>query len=493
MFTVTFVLHTNIPSAWSGYSNWALNIENWGWYIQLTPAFFGSGILVGLNAALSWWLGTVVAWGLIGPLLVHYGICIGKPIGEEGRWEDLMSFNSLSGIKEPGYVPSPRYWMLWPGVMVLLVYSLIEFFLHIRVVWDGAMYGFRSMASSLHSILAKRGKTNSFLEKQAAKLNEDNSLLEDFASPDQQVPTWIWSIGTVVMVVVSMLVCHFQFDMNPGLAILACILGLMFAFLSIYGGAITDTAPLTASSKASQLVFGGITKGSYSTMEAQRINLIAGNIASGCADVSNSLVSDFRVGFLLRTPPKYQFYAQAMGAVVSVFLAPGIFVLFMSAYPCVWKEGTTAEQAHCPFQAPSVVAWKAVAEAVTLDKIPIPLSCTIFSIVMGVVAGAQAVFKNFYLVGSREKYREYLPNWMAVGVAWVLGVDSGYANAILFGSITAWWWQKWFPKNFEIYAFAVAAGLLAGEGLGGVVNAALTLGGVDGNVKGTTIALPGGW
>ena len=160
-----------------------------------------------------------------------------------------------------------------------------------------------------------------------------------------------------------------------------------------------------------------------SVRDAQRVNLIAGNIASGCADVATALTSDFRVGFLLQTPPNLQFYAQAIGALVSVFLAPGIFVLFMAAYPCVWIE-----KDHCPFQAPSVVAWKAVAEAVTLPSIPIPLSCTIFSIVMGVVAGGQAVFKNFYLVGEREKYRQWLPNWMAIGVAWVLGVDSGYGS-----------------------------------------------------------------
>ena len=127
----------------------------------------------------------------------------------------------------------------------------------------------------------------------------------------------------------------------------------------------------------------------------------------------------------------------------------------------------------------------------TLDKIPIPLSCTIFSIVMGVVAALQAVLKNFYLVGDRQKYRNWLPNWMAIGVAWVLGVDSGYANAILFGSITAYFWQKKNAKSFEMYAFSVAAGLIAGEGLAGVVNAALTLGEVDGVVKGTTMGLPG--
>jgi uncharacterized oligopeptide transporter (OPT) family protein len=80
---------------------------------------------------------------------------------------------------------------------------------------------------------------------------------------------------------------------------------------------------------------------------------------------------------------------------------------------------------------------------------------------------------------------------MAIGVAWVLGADSGYAVAILFGSITAWWWKKYFNRNFDTYAFSVAAGLIAGEGLGGVVNAALTLGGVDGLKKGSFIALPG--
>ncbi|KAK5996258.1 putative metal-nicotianamine transporter YSL18-like protein [Cladobotryum mycophilum] len=475
---------------WGDYKNWAINIENWGWYIQLTPAFFGSGILVGLNAAISWWGGTFLAWGLIGPLLVHYGECVGSPLGEPGtKWEGYMSFSSMRHIGEPGWVPSPRYWMLWPGVMVLIVYSLVEFILHFRVVWDGIKYALRNSASSINSLLQKSGKSNSFLEGQAAKLNEESSLVEDFAPPDQQVPMWIWVTGSVVFLAVACIVCELQFHMNAGLGILACLLGLVFAFLSIYGGAVTDNTPLTASSKASQLVYGGIThnRHHYDIKAAQRINLIAGNIASGTADVATNLVSDFRVGFLLRTPPKLQFYAQACGAVVSVFLAPGIFVLFMSAYPCVRDE--TAKT--CQFAAPSVVAWQAVAQAVTLPKLPIPWSCGAFTIAVGIFCALQAVFKNFYLVGPREKYRDYLPNWMSIGVAWVLGPDSGFANAILFGSITSWWWQKYYRKNWEMYAFSIAAGLIAGEGLAGVVNAALTLGKVDGTVKGTEIALPG--
>lgn len=477
---------------WSGHSNWAQNIDNWGWYIQLTPAFFGSGILVGLNAALSWFFGTVFAWGILGPILVHYGECIGLAQGEPGTvWEDVkFTFNSMGGIGTPGYVPSPRYWFLWPGVMVLIVYSMTEFLLHFRVIWDGIKYAVRESSITINDKLQKRGKSVAFFEKQAAKGQAVNSGVEDFAPKDQQVPTWVWAVGAVVFAAVAMIICELQFDINAGLALLACVLGIVFAFLSIYGGAVTDVAPLTASAKASQLVYGGITKGSYSVTDAQRINLIAGIYASGTADVANSLTTDFRIGFLLKTPPKLQFYAQAIGSIVAIFLAPGVFVLFMSAYPCVW-DPAHLEDPHCPFQAPAVFAWKAVAVAVTDPDFPIPKSSGIFSIVMGVWCVFQALFKNLYLVGSREKYRKWLPNWMSIGVAWVLGADSGYANAVLFGAITSWWWRKYFPKNFEVYAFAVAAGLIAGEGLAGVVNAALELGEVSGSYKGTTVGLPG--
>lgn len=477
---------------WGGYNTYAQVIDNWGWYIQLTPAFFGSGILVGLNTAISWFMGTFVAWGIIGPLLIYTGECIGVNIGDDKNWKNLVSYNSLSGLTDPDFVPSPRYWMLWPGVMVLIVYSLVEFVLHARVIWDGSKFALRELAGSINGQLQKRGKNNNFLAGQAAKANDESSLVEDFAPPEQQVPMWIWTTGALVFLVITCLVCHFQFHMNAGLAILSCILGIIFAFMAIYGGAVTDVTPLTASSKASQLIFGGVTHNYNNPHNAQRVNLIAGNIASGTADVATALVSDFRIGFLLRTPPNAQFYAQAIGSCVAIFLAPGIFVLFMSAYPCVWMPNVSDEDAaKCPFKAPSVSAWQAVAVAVTAPKFSIPKTSGYFAIAVGIFCAFQAIFKNFYLVGPREKYRKWLPNWMAIGVAWVLGADSGYANAVLAGSITAYIWQKRSPKSFGGYAFAIAAGLVAGEGLAGVVNAALTLGNVDGGSVGSPIATPG--
>lgn len=64
-------------------------------------------MLIGLNSAISMFAGSFLAWGLIGPLLVHYGECIGKPGGgDDPKWAPLMSFTSLSNI---GIVtPSPN-------------------------------------------------------------------------------------------------------------------------------------------------------------------------------------------------------------------------------------------------------------------------------------------------------------------------------------------------------------------------------------------------
>jgi len=46
------------------------------------------------------------------------------------------------------------------------------------------------------------------------------------------------------------------------------------------------------------------------------------------------------------------------------------------------------------------------------------------------------------------------------------------------------------PGSYDIYMFAVSAGMLAGEGLGGVSQALLAVVDVDGNRYGTAVGCP---
>lgn len=442
-------------------------------------------MLIGLNSAISMFAGSFLAWGLIGPVLVHYGECIGKAYDpEDPIWHEYTSFYSLSGLGEGP--PSPRYWLLWPGVMIMVCASLAELFIQYKVIWIAFKSIFREVNSAIDRAAKKRGKVIRFSERHAGTVNSSD-IVEDPFPPNEQVQNWMWMLGLVVILAVSFIICHFQWEMHVGLTILACLLGFLFSFLCIQIGAVTDTTPLTAASKASQLVFGGATSGhGYSIQHAQRLNLIAGGIASGAADVAYALTADFRVGFLLRTPPKTQWIAQSIGTLMSVFLGPGMFVLFTSAYPCILYPDNYD---HCPFAAPAVASWAAVAQAVTDPSVGIPVSAGIFACLLGAASVVQVIFRHYYLVGEREKYRVWLPNWGAIALSFVIPVPV-FTNAALFGAIVAALWRKYHYLSWDVYGYAVAAGLIAGEGMGGVIGAALQLGGVSGDVYGTNIGCP---
>ena len=480
---------------WSGYTSHALRIESWGWYIQLTPAFAGSGLLIGLNSALSMLLGSVISWAIVGPLLVKYGEAEGSPFVEpdedpEGHWAEYIHYTSLSGLG--GGLPSPRYWLLWPGVFIMLCSSMIELFIQWKPIWYALKIVGRNIAASANNVLEKRGKSSDFLSRRAEKdIKGGENIAEDPALPKHQVPGSVWGIGLVISVVVMMIIGQFLWSIHPGFSVLSLLLAFIFCFLAIQIGAVTDTSPITSAAKASQLVMGAATTGTGTVAHKQRINLVSGIIATGGASVASDLASDFRTGFLLRTPPIKQWIAQTCGLVVAIFLAPGLFIVFARAYPCIIADPNTFTGV-CAFQAPSVAAWAAVAQAVTNPSgIDIPRNSGIFAIIMGVYSMVQALFRHYYLVGEREKYREFLPNWGAVALPMILPNPS-ILNTAAFGAVASAIWKKYWPSHWELHAYSVAAGFIAGEGLGGVANAVITIAGGDGEKYGSTIACPAG-
>ena len=73
-----------------------------------------------------------------------------------------------------------------------------------------------------------------------------------------------------------------------------------------------------------------------------------------------------------------------------------------------------------------------------------------------------------------------MPNWNAVGLAFVIP-QVFIPIAMAFGATINWLWMRRSPSSFDMYMFPVAAGLLAGEGLGGVFGAVLAIANVDGS------------
>ncbi|KAF3901992.1 hypothetical protein ABW21_db0209393 [Orbilia brochopaga] len=466
---------------WGGHG--AIALVNWGWFIEWTPAFIGSGMLVGLNAAYSFVGGSIIAWGIIGPTLVAYdaAFCAQTTKGHPELWNC-----SILRLEDPKNAPSPRYWLIWPGVLLMIAVSFTELAVNYKIIVRAYTAASTMAAQRINSYLERKGKSNRLIAKLARK-QVGTDAVQDPSPKEDQVPTWQWGLGCIGVVILTCVVLGLQFHFPVGYSILSLILGLFFALLAIQCTGATDITPVTTVSKASQLIMGGVTKGQGTSIHtAQLYNLMSGAVAAGAASQASDLVNDFKVGFLLRTPPRAQWYAQGIGSFVSIWLAPSIFVLFTKAYPCIIDLD---QSDHCAFLAPSVSAWRAVAIAMTDPTFPIPTSSGIFSIVISIVGVIVVLGRHWLNHNGHQKAAKFVPNMMLIGLGFLLP-QTQYGTSMSIGATIAYVWAKKWPIGFEIYCFSIAAGLLAGEGIGGVINALFQVVGISGNSLGTTIGCP---
>ena len=66
----------------------------------------------------------------VAPSLIATGKAVATPISEEFP---LLTMTGLS-FRDPEALlenPSPRYWLLWPGVLIMLLYSFTDIFISV--------------------------------------------------------------------------------------------------------------------------------------------------------------------------------------------------------------------------------------------------------------------------------------------------------------------------------------------------------------------------
>ena len=77
------------------------------------------------------------------------------------------------------------------------------------------------------------------------------------------------------------------------------------------------------------------------------------------------------------------------------------------------------------------------------------------------------------LLRKADRWKPYIPSGLAVGIAFI--IPAFYSLVIFYGLVAYWIWKALNPRAVDQYSFAVASGLIAGEGLMGIVNAVLTI------------------
>ncbi len=323
------------------------------------PIFLAAGALAGFRVCASMILGAVTCWMIFVPAIQDHGLA-----GEGYR--ELIQ------------------WTLWGGVSCMVTSGLLAF----AMQWKSAMRAFRSFGR-----MFARGSTSD------DPIQAELDAIETPAS---------WFVaGQLVSLIGLAWLAHLTFGMPVWQSTLAVILSFALSLVACRVTGETDTTPVGAMGKITQLIFGGLsparTPAPVDVTNAMNVNLMAANITAGAAGSAADLLTDLKSGYLLGAHPRKQFIAQFAG----IFAGTLVTVL---AFKVIIPNPTVLGSDQFP--APSAQAWKAVAEAMSVGIQNLePLK--VWSICIGGGVGLLLPLLGVIL----PKQQKYMPSPAAIGLA----------------------------------------------------------------------------
>lgn len=385
-----------------------------------SPLMWGAGILIGPKVACSLLLGAVLAWGVLIPGVETAGWVPAEIDGKSVR----MSYQN-----------GARGWILWPGVAIMVADALT------------------SLGLSWRTIL------NTFRTTSDAEAVADTS--------DDPIPTTWWIGGLAVASLLTVVAAQYLFQIHPLMTLLAVAMSAVLAAIATRSTGETDINPIGGMGKVTQLVYGGIAPGSIPT------NLMTAAITSSGASQAGDMMQDLKTGWLLGASPRKQIVAQLAGVTAGIFICVPTYMLFDEAFDIggMGKLGPDG-QALREMPAPAAHAWKSMAEVLSQGFEALPTNAT-GAVIAGLLFGAAIPVLKKVL-----KDPTWLPSGLAVGVAFI--VPAYYSVAMFTGMVAFQIWSAADKKGATALGFAVASGLIAGEGLMGVGTAILQVLGFDG-------------
>jgi putative OPT family oligopeptide transporter len=359
------------------------------------PMFIAAGAITGLRVCASMLLGSITCWMVFVPWLQHRGV-----------------------IQGGGYAALVQ-WTLWGGVACMVTSSLLAFALQ----WRTALRALTDVGAML------RGRRRD---------DDPVAALEAPAS---------WFVAGQLAALAGLAwLGHRAFGMPYWQTAIAVVLSFALALVACRVTGETDTTPVGAMGKITQLAFGAISPGNVN------VNLMSANVTAAAAAGSADLLTDLKSGYLLGAHPRKQFLAQFAGIFVGTLVSVLAFRLLVP---------TAAVLGSDQFPAPAAQTWRAVALALSHGVGDLG-AVKIWSIVVG---GAVGVLLT--LLPRLFPARQHLmPSAAGLGLAWTF---HWYYGVLFFtGALLGWWLQRRHPAWAAEYTFPVASGWIAGESLMGV-------------------------
>jgi OPT family oligopeptide transporter len=382
--------------------------------LSWTIGFEGSLIMVAAGAMMG--LRTTVSM-LVGALL-NYGVFAPK----------IHAMGGITRISYRGIVS----WSLWPGAALMVTSGLLSFALQWRTIVR-ALSGLTS--------LAKKPSNDGQPYREGPTPPSELEAMARIEVP----PSWFLAgmlFATVGLVIVGWL----GFGIAPWLSVLAVLLSFVLSIVACRATGETDTTPVGAMGKITQLTYGVLAPGSVTT------NLLTASITAGAAGSAADLLTDLKSGYLLGANPRKQFLAQFAGTFVGTLVVVPAFYLLVPDANALGGDR---------FPAPAAQVWKGVAEALSNGVHSLHPTAR-----WGMAAGALLGIILPLLERAFPKHKHFIPSSMGLGLALV--IPAWNSVSMFLGALLAYGFARANEKSADTYTIPVASGIIAGESLLGV-------------------------
>ena len=310
-------------------------------------------------------------------------------------------------------------WLLWPGVTLMVVSSLVSF-----------AFSWRSI---LRAFTGSRGGEG------------------DVADTGDLPKAW-FLVGCVVALIFSVVMQVSLFSIVWWAAILGVLLSFVLAVVGTRVSGETNITPIGAMGKVTQLIFGLLVPKSAAA------NLMTANVTGGAASQCADLMHDFKCGYLLGASPRKQFVAQIAGAFAGSLVGSAFYLILV---PRPAEQLMTAE-----LPAPAVATWKAVAELFLVGLEALPRGTPMAMLIAGILGVLLPVAEK--LMGSGKRF---LPSAASLGLAFVVGAE--YAMSMFLGAVIALVAGWFFPNWSKRFVVTICAGVIVGDSLVGATDAVI--------------------
>jgi OPT family oligopeptide transporter len=396
--------------------------------IQYTLGFEGSLIMIAAGALMG--LRTTISMVVAG--IANYAIV--------APW--IMSKGGITKLGYRGIVS----WSLWPGAALMVTSGLLTFALQ----WRTVLRAFKGLGAAFGG----GKKADTYRETGGDPLAEAEARLEAVEVP----PSWFIA-GMTFATIGIMVTGKIAFGISPLLSFIAVMLSFVLSIVACRATGETDTTPIGAMGKITQLTYGVLAPGNVVT------NLMTASITAGSAGSSADLLTDLKSGYLLGANPRKQFLAQLAGTVVGTAVVVPMFYVLVP---------TTDVLGSDKFPAPSAQVWKGVADLLSKGVEQLHYTAR-----WGILVGAIIGIVIPLLEMAYPKKKQLIPSAMGLGLALV--IPAWNSISMFIGALIAWMWWKKNQDQAEKYTVAVSSGIIAGESLMGVL--ILLLGGVLGYLE----------